>query len=59
MTLALRNPTDNSRLQISPVTLQFLLDQYQIPVPVRLPYGMYPRTDLLVLPTPIYDKVKK
>jgi Flp pilus assembly protein CpaB len=52
MTLALRNPNDNTRYQISPVTLQFLLEQYQIPVPVRLPYGLFPRQDQLAFPTP-------
>lgn len=42
LTLALRSPNDSTRFPISPVTLQFLLDQYQIPVPVRLPYSLEP-----------------
>lgn len=42
LTLALRGPNDNSRSEINPVTLQYLLDQYMIPVPLRLPYGMEP-----------------
>jgi pilus assembly protein CpaB len=42
LTLALRGPNDTSRAAINPVTLQYLLDQYMIPVPLRLPYGMEP-----------------
>jgi len=50
LTLALRNIYDPDRLVVNPVTLQFLLEQYQIPVPVRLPYGLQPRLDLLEEP---------
>lgn len=42
LTLALRSPNDTSRAAINPVTLQYLLDQYMIPVPLRLPYGIEP-----------------
>ncbi len=42
LTLALRGPNDTSRAAINPVTLQYLLDQYMIPVPLRLPYGIEP-----------------
>ncbi len=42
LTLALRGPNDTTRTAINPVTLQYLLDQYMIPVPLRLPYGMEP-----------------
>jgi Flp pilus assembly protein CpaB len=56
LTLALRNPNDNSRVQINPVTLQFLLEQYQIPVPVRLPYGLFGAVEKLYLPTPAPSK---
>jgi pilus assembly protein CpaB len=58
LTLALRNPNDNSRVQINPVTLQFLLEQYQIPVPVRLPYGLFGTVEKLFLPTPMPPKTK-
>jgi len=50
LTLALRFPQDDIRIDTSPVTLQFLLEQYRIPVPVRLPYGLTPRLDDLVAP---------
>lgn len=45
LTLAMRNPTDDQRVQTEAVTLQFLLDQYQIPIPAKLPYGLEPRVD--------------
>lgn len=47
LTLALRNILDVDQLPINPVTLQYLLEQYRIPVPVRLPYGPQPRIDNL------------
>ena len=50
LTLALRAANDDSRFETEAVTLQFLLDQYNIPVPVKLPYGMEPRKDSLSLP---------
>ena len=50
LTLALRAANDDSRFETEAVTLQFLLDQYNIPVPVKLPYGVEPRKDSLSLP---------
>lgn len=47
LSLALRALNDSSRFAISPVTLNFLLDQYQFTVPQRLPYGLNPRLDAL------------
>ncbi len=60
LTLALRPSGDDSRVQTEATTMDFLLKQYNIPVPVRLPFGMEPRVDDLlppqlandVLPTP-------
>ena len=40
ISLALRAAGDDTRVQTEAVTLQFLLDQYRIPVPVKLPYGI-------------------
>jgi Flp pilus assembly protein CpaB len=51
LTLALRASGDDSRVETEAVTLQFLLDQYNIPVPVKLPYGTQPRVDQVALPT--------
>ena len=41
---------DNSRQATEAATLQFLLSQYNIPVPVKLAYGLTPRIDFLALP---------
>lgn len=51
LTLALRPSGDDSRVQIEATTLDFLLKQYNIPVPARLPYGVEPRVDELVPPS--------
>jgi pilus assembly protein CpaB len=47
LTLALRGAGDDQRVQTEAVTLQYLMDQYAIPVPAKLPYGMEPRIDVL------------
>jgi pilus assembly protein CpaB len=36
LSLVLRRSQDDTRINVLPVTLQFLLEQYQIPVPARL-----------------------
>jgi len=41
--LALRSAGDTSQIQTDAVTLQFIMDQYKIPVPAKLPYGTEPR----------------
>lgn len=50
LTLALRPSGDDTRVQTEATTMDFLLTQYNIPVPVRLPYGMEPRVDDLLAP---------
>jgi Flp pilus assembly protein CpaB len=45
LTLALRNMNDMDKYPTQAVTLQFLLDQYGIPNPAKLPYGIEPRLD--------------
>jgi Flp pilus assembly protein CpaB len=50
LTLSLRNPNDNDRVNRDAVTLQYLLERYQIPIPVKLPYGVQPRIDNLGTP---------
>jgi pilus assembly protein CpaB len=47
LTLALRSPGDADRPPTEAATLDYLLKTYQIPVPVKLPYGMEPRVDQL------------
>jgi len=50
ITMTLRNATDESRVATEAATLQFLLSQYNIPVPAKLPYAMQPRIDELISP---------
>jgi pilus assembly protein CpaB len=50
LSLVLRAAGDSSRENVLPVTLEFLLEQYQIPVPARLPYSLNPRIDNVTLP---------
>ncbi len=50
ISLALRNPSDQSRLATEASTLQFLLSQYNIPVPAKLPYSLHPALTSLVSP---------
>lgn len=57
ISLALRNPTDQSRLATEASTLQFLLSQYNIPVPAKLPYALHPALTALISPTLANDAV--
>lgn len=50
VSLTLRNALDDSRVATEAATLQFLLSQYNIPVPAKLPYAMQPRVDELTSP---------
>ena len=50
ITLALRAAGDGTREDTNAVTLQYLMDVYRIPLPVRLPYGTQPRIDVLEPP---------
>jgi Flp pilus assembly protein CpaB len=50
ITMTLRNPGDQSRQATEAATLQFLLSQYNIPVPAKLPYGQHPSIDQLTAP---------
>jgi len=51
LSLALRASGDDAVIETQAVTLQFLLDNYRIPVPSRQAYGITPPTDVLVAPT--------
>jgi Flp pilus assembly protein CpaB len=54
LNLALRGANDASRENILPVTLGFLLEQYQIPIPAKVPYSLGPRIDSLSpVPLPV------
>jgi Flp pilus assembly protein CpaB len=47
LTLVLRNPNDTQANGTEAVTLSYLLDQYNIPIPVKLPYGFQPAVTAL------------
>ncbi len=51
LSLAMRGANDDSRAETEAVTLQFLLDQYNIQNPAKLPYGLEPRIDDLIPPS--------
>jgi pilus assembly protein CpaB len=51
LTIVMRNPQDTSVTSTEAVTLSFLLTQYNIPVPVKLPYGFQPAVTALVPPS--------
>ena len=42
LSMTLRNPSDQARQATEASTLQFLLSQYNIPVPAKLPYALQP-----------------
>ncbi|MHB8776547.1 MAG: CpaB family protein [Anaerolineales bacterium] len=50
ISMTLRNPTDQARQATEASTLQFLLSQYNIPVPAKLPYAMQPALSDLISP---------
>ncbi len=50
--LVLRGSGDTDKVNTEAVTLQFLMDQYNIPSPAKLPYGTEPRLNEVVEPTP-------
>lgn len=45
--LVMRSAGDTQVGKTEAVTLQFLMDQYNIPFPSKLPYGLEPRVDCL------------
>ena len=51
ITLTLRNPSDlGPAVQTDAAMLEYLLTQYNIPVPAKLPYAVQPRRDNLLDP---------
>lgn len=50
LNLALRGTEDQARMTTEAATLQFLLSQYAIPVPAKLPYAFESRLDAPALP---------
>jgi len=51
ITLTLRNPNDQGpAVDTDAAILEYLLTQYNIPVPAKLPYSIQPRLDTLLDP---------
>ena len=50
MSMTLRNPNDNSRIEAQSATLTSLLTQYNISLPSKLPYAIQTRLDFLAPP---------
>ena len=50
MSMTLRNPNDNSRIEAQSATLTSLLTQYNISLPSKLPYAFQTRLDFLAPP---------
>lgn len=50
ISLALRAAEDDTRVQTQAITLQFLMETYNFPLPAKLPYGVEPRVDRAVEP---------
>jgi pilus assembly protein CpaB len=50
LVLTLRAPGDNLTTDTTSVTLQYLLDNYNITVPTKLPYGLEPALDRPIVP---------
>jgi pilus assembly protein CpaB len=55
--MTLRNPSDQARQATEASTLQFVLSQYNIPVPAKLPYSMQPAVGALTSPSLPNDAV--
>jgi Flp pilus assembly protein CpaB len=51
LALALRPPNDTSIAQTQAVTLDYLVNSYQIALPVKLNFGIEPRVDELIEPS--------
>lgn len=45
LNLVMRSAGDTERVTTNAVTMQFIMDQYNIPNPAKLPYSMEPRMD--------------
>lgn len=51
LSMALKSAGDTAKYNTDPVTLQYVMDEKNIPSPVKLPYGISPRVDTLTYPS--------
>ncbi len=50
LTFTLRAPNDSEVTETTSVTLQYLIDNYSVTIPTKLPYQLEPRVDEIVEP---------
>lgn len=50
ISLALRSAGDSTVIDTETATIQYFLDDYSIPLPAKLPYGLAPRVDKVPVP---------
>jgi pilus assembly protein CpaB len=58
LVLTLRAPGDTTLTETTSVTLQYFIDNYNITVPTKLPYGLEPAVDEIVEPVLPNDQTK-
>ncbi len=51
LSMALKGSGDTNPVATDPVTLQYIMDQKNLPSPVKLPYSIAPRVDTITYPT--------
>jgi Flp pilus assembly protein CpaB len=56
LTFTLRAPNDSEVTETTSVTLQYLIDNYNVTIPTKIPYQLEPRVDELVTPQLSNDK---
>lgn len=50
MTLTLRAPNDTEETETTSLTLQYLMETYNVTIPTKLPYAQQPTLDSLITP---------
>ena len=50
LSMALKGAGDQNSFATDPVTLQYIMDQKNLPSPVKLPYSIAPRIDIITYP---------
>jgi hypothetical protein len=51
LSMALKGAGDTAKYNTDPVTLQYIMDEKNIPSPVKLPYAIAPRVDTITYPS--------
>jgi pilus assembly protein CpaB len=59
LALTLRSPQDDTRIATEAATLQFILSQYNVPIPLKLPYALQPPLQALTQPVLPNDLIQQ